>query len=92
LRIVFEEYRALCAWEDGHREEASQILARSSGIAYEAFLRAEHRRAYQILPITPEIAQRQQAIADTFHKLAIIPRDIRVEEALLPGAEIGGVR
>ncbi|WP_437274640.1 sulfonate ABC transporter substrate-binding protein [Sorangium sp. So ce375] len=92
LRIVFEEYRALCAWEDGHREEASQILARSSGIAYEAFLRAEHRRAYQILPITPEITQRQQAIADTFHKLAIIPRDIRVEEALLPGAEIGGVR
>ncbi|CAN95082.1 aliphatic sulfonate ABC transporter, substrate-binding protein [Sorangium cellulosum So ce56] len=92
LQIVFDEYRALSAWEDGHREEASQILARSSGISYEAFLRSEHRRAFQILPITPEIVQRQQAIADTFHKLAIIPRDIRVEDALLPGAAIGGAR
>ncbi|WP_437585536.1 sulfonate ABC transporter substrate-binding protein [Sorangium sp. So ce1000] len=92
LRIVFDEYRALSAWEDGHREEASQLLAKSSGIAYEAFLRSEHRRAFQILPITPEIVQRQQAIAETFHTLAIIPRDIRVEEALLPGNAGGGVR
>ncbi|WP_437963629.1 sulfonate ABC transporter substrate-binding protein [Sorangium sp. So ce260] len=92
LRIVLEEYRALSEWEREHTEETAQILARSSGVAYEAFLASERRRAFGLLPITPEILEKQQGIADTLHKLAIIPRDIRVEDAFLSAAAYGGVR
>lgn len=92
LRLVLNEYQALSAWEGEHIEEASQILAKSSGVAYEAFLLAERRRGFQVLPISPEIAQKQQVIAEAFHKLSLIPRAIRIDDALLPQAAGGGVR
>ncbi|XXY51083.1 sulfonate ABC transporter substrate-binding protein [Sorangium sp. So ce269] len=92
LRTVLEEYRTLSEWEREHTEEASQILAKSSGVAYEAFLTSERRRSFGLLPITPEILKKQQDIADTLHRLAIIPRDVRVEDAFLPAAVYGGVR
>ncbi|WP_437604986.1 sulfonate ABC transporter substrate-binding protein [Sorangium sp. So ce834] len=92
LRIVLEEYQALSAWEREHTEEAAQILAKSSGVAYEAFLTSERRRSFGLLPITPEILKKQQDIADTLHKLAVIPRDIRVEDAFLSAAAYGAAR
>ncbi|XXX72271.1 sulfonate ABC transporter substrate-binding protein [Sorangium sp. So ce134] len=92
LRTVLEEYRVLSDWEREHTEEVAQILAASSGVAYEAFLIAQRRRSFGLLPITPEILQKQQDIADTLHKLAIIPRGVRVEDAFLPAAVQGAVR
>ncbi|WP_437961920.1 sulfonate ABC transporter substrate-binding protein [Sorangium sp. So ce119] len=92
LRTVLDEYQTLSGWEREHTEETSQILARSSGVAYEAFLTSERRRAFGLLPITPEILKKQQDIADTLHELAVIPRDVRVEDAFLSAAAYGGVR
>ncbi|MGK3992927.1 sulfonate ABC transporter substrate-binding protein [Sorangium sp. So ce1024] len=92
LRIVLDEYQTLSGWERDNTEETSQILARSSGVAYEAFLTSYRRRAFGLLPITPEILKKQQDIADTLHKLAVIPREIRVEDAFLSTAVYGGVR
>ncbi|AUX44588.1 ABC transporter substrate-binding protein [Sorangium cellulosum] len=92
LRTVLDEYQSLSRWEGEHVEETSKILATSSGVAYEAFLLSERRRAFGLLPITPEILRRQQEIADTLHRLAVIPRQIRVEDAFLPAAAYGDVR
>ncbi len=92
LRTVLDEYQTLSEWEGKHTEEASQLLAKSSGVAYEAFLTSERRRAFGLLPITPEILKKQQEIAGTLHKLAVIPRDVRVEDAFLSTASYGGVR
>ncbi|WP_437669212.1 sulfonate ABC transporter substrate-binding protein [Sorangium sp. So ce131] len=92
LRTVLDEYQSLSQWEGEHVEETSKILAASSGVGYEAFLIAERRRAFGLLPITPEILSKQQEIADTLHRLTVIPRQIRVEDAFLPAAAYGGVR
>ncbi|WP_437643587.1 sulfonate ABC transporter substrate-binding protein [Sorangium sp. So ce362] len=92
LQTVLDEYRVLSDWERDHTEEAAQILATSSGVDYGAFLTAERRRSFGILPITPEILKKQQDIADTLHKLAIIPRDVRVGDAFLSAPARGAVR
>jgi sulfonate transport system substrate-binding protein len=86
VAAVLEQYRELSEWAKGHDQEAARILADSSGIAYEALLLAEHRHTYGIVPITPEILRKQQNIADTFHKLELIPKAIRIQEAFLPAA------
>ncbi|WP_438021951.1 hypothetical protein [Sorangium sp. So ce233] len=59
LRTVLDEYQALSGWEREHTEETSQILARSSGVAYEAFLTSERRRAFG-RSLAPWIARRRR--------------------------------
>jgi sulfonate transport system substrate-binding protein len=86
VREVLDEYRVLSGWESEHPEESAQLLAKSSGVAYEALLLAEKRHAYGLLPITPELLQKQQRIADTFRKLELIPKEIRTTDAFLPAA------
>jgi sulfonate transport system substrate-binding protein len=89
VRVVLAEYERLSEWAGTHHEEAARILAASSGIAYEALLRAEQRHPSGLRPITPEVLARQQAIADTFHALDVIPRPIRTAEAFLPTVAYG---
>jgi len=83
---VLDEYRQLSEWAGGHAEEASKISAASSGVAYEALLRAERRHPYGLLPITTEILNKQQTIADAFQRQALIPGKIQVDQAYLPAA------
>jgi sulfonate transport system substrate-binding protein len=86
VSAVLAQYRELSEWGKGHAEDAARLLADSSGIAYEALLKAERRHTYGIRPVTPEILSKQQTIADSFQKLELIPKVIRVEEAFLPAA------
>jgi sulfonate transport system substrate-binding protein len=89
VRAVLAEYETLSQWAKTHPEEAARSLAASSGIAYEALLRAEQRHPYGLQPITPEVLVKQQTIADTFHALGVIPRPIRAADAFLPAVAYG---
>ncbi|HKO92946.1 MAG TPA: aliphatic sulfonate ABC transporter substrate-binding protein, partial [Polyangiaceae bacterium] len=86
VSLVLEEYRQLSEWAGGHAEEAARLSAASSGVAYEALLRAERRHPYGLLPITTEVLQKQQTIADAFQRLELIPNEIQVARAYLPAA------
>jgi sulfonate transport system substrate-binding protein len=81
VRDVIDEYQALSEWESKNPEEASKILAASTGVAHEALLLSEKRHSYGIVPITPEVLQKQQVIADTFHALQLIPNAIKTADA-----------
>jgi ABC-type nitrate/sulfonate/bicarbonate transport system substrate-binding protein len=62
------------------------LLSESSGNAYEALLRSEHRHTYALESITPEVLAQQQAMADTFHALGVIPQAIRIQDAFIAPA------
>jgi sulfonate transport system substrate-binding protein len=86
VEVVLDEFRELSDWESKNPEEAARILAKSSGIAYEALLVSEKRHAYGILPITPEVLAKQQTIADAFKNLELIPKEIKTADAFLQSA------
>jgi sulfonate transport system substrate-binding protein len=89
VRLVLEAYQELSTWAKTHPEEAATVLARSSGIAYDALLRAEKRHIYELQPITPGVLEKQQTIANVFHDLELIPRAIRTVEAFSNNALSG---
>ena len=47
--------------------------------------RSLQRYEFGVKPLTPAVAAEQQKIADTFHALGLIPRPLRVADAL-PGS------
>lgn len=72
--------------ETGQRVQAdvkgtASILAEKFGIPAAVLERSEARTHYtSLLPITPAIVAEQQEVADTFVRLGIIPKAIRVSE------------
>lgn len=86
VKVVLDAFSELSAWAEDHPEEAAKLTAAASGIAYDALLVAEKRHSYGLLPITPEILKKQQAIADAFFKLQVVPEAIDTSAAYLAKA------
>jgi sulfonate transport system substrate-binding protein len=69
-------------WAENNRGEVAKALAAVTGVSLEAQTVAANRASFPFGPVTPEIIASQQAIADRFHKLGLIPRPIVVREAV----------
>jgi sulfonate transport system substrate-binding protein len=92
VRVVLKEFASLSEWAGTHPEESAALLAKSSGVSYDALLVAEKRHTYGLRPITNESVAQQQQIADVFSKLQVIPKSIKIADALLPSPLYGDAR
>ncbi|MGC5778865.1 aliphatic sulfonate ABC transporter substrate-binding protein [Methylobacterium sp. NFXW15] len=72
----------VAAWCTQNRGEVAALLSQGTGVPLAATRRAVDRTDYVIGPMTPRVAAAQQAIADRFHALKLIPRPIRVADAV----------
>lgn len=82
IRAIVEELARLDQWADKNAKEVAQFLAPQIGLDASIAEVAAARFAYGIKPITPQVAAEQQKIADVFHQLKLIPKPIRVTDAL----------
>ena len=82
VQAVVEELARLDHWAEGHSKEVAALLAPQIGLDLATTELAAGRFSYGVQPITPAIAAEQQKIADTFFDLKLIPRPIRISEAL----------
>lgn len=71
------------AWAAANPEEVAKLVAGETGIDEATQLKVEQRSAYGIEPITPEIIAEQQALADKFLELGLIPEHVDIASAVL---------
>jgi sulfonate transport system substrate-binding protein len=81
--ILLEEEDKIDAWSKDHPKELAEKLAPQLGIDIDSLILASGRRAYGVQPIDEELIKGQQAIADTFSALELIPKKIDIQDALL---------
>ncbi len=84
LRLFFTELDKTDRWAHGHGREVADLLAPQLGVDAEVLRRATDRRHYGAIPVDAGIVAEQQLLADTFLRLKLIPREIRVVEAVSP--------
>jgi sulfonate transport system substrate-binding protein len=84
LKSVDQEIGETDAWAQQHQAETVDLLAQHTGLDKVAVQAAVARLAYGRRPITPDIVNYQQNIADTFFGLGLIPKQVRIADAL-PG-------
>lgn len=77
------------AWADQNAAEVARLVSAETGIPEPTLLKVEERSAYGLEPVTPQIVEEQQALADLFHELGLIPERINVGDAVL-GQETAG--
>jgi sulfonate transport system substrate-binding protein len=70
------------AWAGGNVEQAAVELSPAVGIPVAVLKLALSRQAWGVKPITPEVVAAQQKIADTFAHLGLIPKPIKVSDAI----------
>ena len=70
------------AWAEAHRDALAQGLSEGTGVALGTMRRVVGRAHYGFVPMDAGIVAQQQAIADRFRRLGLIPAPIAIADAL----------
>ena len=71
-------------WADHNRGQVAAILSKASGVDLAAEQRSVDRAEFTFGPLTDDVLAEQQAVADRFQKLGLIPAPIRVRDIVWP--------
>jgi sulfonate transport system substrate-binding protein len=71
-------------WADQHRDQVAAILAEASGVDLAAEQRSIDRAEFTFGPLNNDVLAQQQAVADRFQKLGLIPAPIRIQDIVWP--------
>lgn len=82
LKAILDEVKKENEWAKSNSTEVAKTLEPVLGIKAAILEKAENRREYGLAPITNEVITKQQKIADTFASIKLIPKSIKVEEAV----------
>jgi len=69
-------------WADKNRDKVAEALHEVTGVPLEAQTLAAGRAKFGIFPISDKIIAGQQATADRFYKLGLIPNAIKIADAV----------
>ncbi len=67
-------------WADTHHEEVAKAQAEATGVDIEAIKRFVDRSNYRVVPVDDEVIASQQAVADRFARLGLIPKPVSVSD------------
>jgi len=69
-------------WADSHHDEVAKAQAEATGVDIDAVKRFVARSSYRVVPVDDEIVKSQQAVADRFAKLGLIPKPVNVSDII----------
>jgi sulfonate transport system substrate-binding protein len=82
VQAIIDELARLDAWATKNPSDVAKFLAPQIGLDLGVTEVAASRFAYGIQPISAKVAADQQKIADAFFELKLIPKAIKVSDAL----------
>ena len=78
---VVDELGKLSEWANGHQDDAAGILSTSTGLDKAIWLKTLARLPYGAERMTPAVYNEQQALADTFTRIGLLPVKVDVRSA-----------
>jgi len=83
IQALFDDSVEQGIWVKKNLRQAAEIIAPLQGLPVDVVELALQRYEFNVKPITREVAAEQQKIADTFHALKLIPKPIKVSDAVV---------
>jgi len=78
---VVDELDTLSTWANQHHEEAAKIMSSSTGLPQPIWQQALARMPFGAERMTPEVFTQQQALADTFTRIGLLPVKVDIRSA-----------
>lgn len=85
ISLLFEELHKQGQWIIKNYPAAAAQLAALQGLDPSVVEVSIRRYSNVVKPITDQVLAEQQKLADTFFDLKLIPKEIKVKDAALPG-------
>ncbi|WP_306477616.1 sulfonate ABC transporter substrate-binding protein [Methyloversatilis sp.] len=82
VKILIEEIARVDQWGAENPKEVAKAIAPLIGVDLPIAELAASRLGYGIKPVTPAVLESQQKIADKFFELKLVPRQVRVADAV----------
>lgn len=82
LVAVIEEVTKVTQWAADNRDKFAELISASIGIDLEVEKVAIARADLEVGPVNPDVIAQQQATADSFNKLGLVPKTISVRDAV----------
>ncbi|MFO1274693.1 MAG: sulfonate ABC transporter substrate-binding protein [Sphaerotilus natans] len=82
VRALFEDSVEQGRWLKANLKEAARRIAPIQGLDVDVVERTLQRAEYGVAPVTPGVAAEQQKVADAFLELKLIPKPVRIADAL----------
>jgi sulfonate transport system substrate-binding protein len=87
LHAVVDTLADTALWAERNRDKVARSLAEVTGVDLEIQTIAANRSSFAIGKVTDDIVATQQAVADRFYKLGLIPKPIVIRDAVWPDAQ-----
>lgn len=85
IDVILQAVAEIDDWTKANPEAAAAELAPAVGIPADVLAVALERQSYGAKPLDKDVVQKQQEIADTFHKLGLIKEPISISGAVRGG-------
>lgn len=82
IQILIEEIDAIGQWTLNNLDQATAQIAPVIGLSPDITRIAIQRQSYGTRLLSPEVVKAQQDIADTFHALKLIPKQLEISEVI----------
>jgi len=80
VTAINEEIARATKWAGEHRGETATLFAEASGVELEAQKKSVDRAEFTFGPLDDKVIAQQQAVADRFHRLDLIPIAVTVRD------------
>ena len=87
LKALFDDSVEQGRWLKANLKQAAAIIAPLQGLEPAVVELALQRYQFNVAPLSAAVAAEQQKGADTFHELKLIPKAVRIADAL-PGSQV----
>ena len=84
VAAINEEVGKSTQWADSHRDAVAALYVEASGLDLEVQKKAVDRSEFVFGPLTDTVIAQQQAVADRFQRLGLIPAPIAVRDIVWP--------
>ena len=85
LSALLDALAGEAAWANAHQHEAGAIVQEATGLPADIVATSLRRGPLAVVPLTDTAVKTQQASADTFHRLGVIPSAVDVRAAVWTG-------
>ena len=83
LKTVIKELNTTTQWVSQHQEDAAKLLEKPTGLDLGILKTSIGRMSFGVAPLSDQVIQEQQYVADAFFQEKLIPNKLNIEAAII---------
>ena len=83
IEAVVNELNLSTQWVESHQDEAAKLLEKPTGLDFTVLKSSIARMGFGVTPLSPQIIQHQQQVADAFFEQKLIPQKLNIDAAII---------